>query len=107
VTLTPQRLLVPWSRKNRATPLFPVWAVRPVQILSACTRVHFTFTFTLTKPVISVAETESERFTMCSVSSGTGMKPFFHYAYCECDYFEAADHSKRKQNVHIIDYCQG
>jgi len=33
-------LLMPWSRKSRATPLLPVWAVQPVQSLSACTRVH-------------------------------------------------------------------
>jgi hypothetical protein len=33
------------SRKGRAKPLLPQWAVRPVQSLSACTRVHFTFTF--------------------------------------------------------------
>jgi len=43
VTLTPHPLLVQWSRKNRAIPLLPLWAVRPVQSLSACTRVHFTF----------------------------------------------------------------
>jgi hypothetical protein len=42
VTLTPHPLLVLWSRKNRAIPLLPLWAVRPVQSLSACTRVHFT-----------------------------------------------------------------
>ena len=42
VTLTPD-LLVPWSWKGRAIPLLPLWAVRPVQNLSACTRVHFTF----------------------------------------------------------------
>ena len=36
-------LLVPWSRKSRVIPLLPLWAVRPVQSLSACTRVHFTF----------------------------------------------------------------
>jgi len=36
---------MPWSRKSRAIPLLPLWAVRPVQSLSACTRVHFTFTF--------------------------------------------------------------
>ena len=46
VTLTPHPLLVPWSRKNRAIPVLPLWAVRPVRSLSACTRVHFTF-FTL------------------------------------------------------------
>jgi len=42
VTLTPHPLLVPWSRKGRAIPLLPLWAVRPIQSLSACTRVHFT-----------------------------------------------------------------
>jgi len=39
----PSPLLVPWSRKSRAIPLLPLWAVRSVQSLSACTRVHFTF----------------------------------------------------------------
>jgi len=43
VTLTPQPILVPWSRKGRAIPLLPLCAVWPVQSLSACTRVHFTF----------------------------------------------------------------
>ena len=46
VTLTLHPLLVPWWRKGRAKPLLPLWAVRPVQSLSACTRVTFTFTFT-------------------------------------------------------------
>ena len=43
VTLTPHPLLVPWSRKVKAIPLLPLWAVRPVQSLSACTRLHFNF----------------------------------------------------------------
>jgi len=43
VTLAPHPLLVPWSWKSRAIPLLPLWAVRPVQSLSACTRVDFTF----------------------------------------------------------------
>jgi len=30
---------------DRAIPLVALWAVRPVQSLSACTRVHITFTF--------------------------------------------------------------
>ena len=47
VSLTLHPLLVPRSRKSRAIPLLPLWAVRHVQSLSACTRVHFTFTFTL------------------------------------------------------------
>jgi len=38
VTLTPHPLLEPWSWKSRAIPLLPLWASRPVQSLSACTR---------------------------------------------------------------------
>jgi len=38
VTLTAYPLLVPWSWKSRAIPLLLLWAVRPVQSLSACTR---------------------------------------------------------------------
>jgi hypothetical protein len=43
MTLTPHPLLVPWSRKDRAIPPLPLWTARPVQSLSTCTRVHFTF----------------------------------------------------------------
>jgi hypothetical protein len=75
VTLTPHPLLVLWSWKGRAMYLYfcygpyglyrasvpvqgctlpyrraitllPLWAKRPVQSLSACTRVTYTFTFT-------------------------------------------------------------
>ena len=45
VTLTLHSLLVPWSRKTRAKPLFALWAVQPVQSRSAFTRVHFNLTF--------------------------------------------------------------
>ena len=37
VTLTTHPRLVPWSKKSRAIPLLTLWAVRPVQSLSACT----------------------------------------------------------------------
>ena len=40
VTLTLHPLLVPWSRRSRAILLLPLWAVRPVQNLSACSRAH-------------------------------------------------------------------
>jgi hypothetical protein len=47
VTLTTHHFLVPWSRKSRTIPLLSLWAVRPVQSLSACcTWVHFTLPFT-------------------------------------------------------------
>ena len=59
VTLTPQPLLVQWSRKSRTIPLLPLWAVRPVQNLSACTRVHFTFTLLrINKTQIKIINTE-------------------------------------------------
>jgi len=45
VTLTPYSLLVSWSKKSRAIPPLPLRDVRPVQSLSACTRVHFIFTY--------------------------------------------------------------
>ena len=37
VTLTSHPFIVPWTRKSRAIPLLPLWAVRSVQSLSACT----------------------------------------------------------------------
>ena len=65
VTLTPHSLLVPWSRKGRAIPLLPLWAVRPVQSLTACTRVHFTFTFYCNNEFLK----ESTQITIpCAVS---------------------------------------
>ena len=45
VMLTPLNLLMLWSRKSIAIPLLPLWGVRPVQSLSACTRVHFTLLY--------------------------------------------------------------
>ena len=51
VTLPPHPLLVLWSRKSRAIPLLPLWAVQPVQSLSACTTVHCNFTYTSTPPM--------------------------------------------------------
>jgi len=47
VALIRYLLLVPWSRKGKGIPLFPLWAVRSLQSLSTCTKVHFTFTFYL------------------------------------------------------------
>jgi len=42
VLLTSHLFLMPWARKSRAIPLLPLWAVRPLQSLSVCTKVHFT-----------------------------------------------------------------
>jgi hypothetical protein len=53
VMLTLQLLLVTWSWKSRAICLLPLWAVQPVQSLSACTRVHFTKTINCYGTIIS------------------------------------------------------
>ena len=53
-------LLVRWSRTNRAIPLFPLRAVRPIQSLIACTGVHFTFTYTSTPPMGHTVFTEPQ-----------------------------------------------
>ena len=45
VTLIPHPLLVLWSRRIRAIPLLPLWAVQPVQSVSTCARVYFIHTF--------------------------------------------------------------
>jgi len=41
-------------------PLLPLWTVRPVQCLSACTTVHFTFTYTSTPLMGRTACTEPQ-----------------------------------------------
>ena len=49
VTLTRHLLLGLWSRKSRAKPLISLWAVQPVQSLSACTKVQFFYCTDCTK----------------------------------------------------------
>jgi hypothetical protein len=61
---------------SRATPLLPLCAVRPVQSLSACTRVTFTSTFTKTK--ISSSIWQNQPTSRCSsrkysLSAGTSI----------------------------------
>ena len=55
VTLTAHPLLMQWSWKGRAILLLPLGAIRPVQSLSACTRVHFN---------IHCSESNRNRFSM-------------------------------------------
>ena len=59
VTQTPHPLLATWSKKSTAISVLPLWAVRPVQSLSACGRVHFTlrsdFTTTTTTTAAAAA----------------------------------------------------
>jgi len=58
VTLTPHPLLVPLVMKGYIYTSTPLWAVRPVQSLSACTRVHFTFFYSI--PSVNNAANSSE-----------------------------------------------
>ena len=56
------------------TPLLPLWAVRPVQSLSAGTRVHFTFTCTskplwAVRPVQSLSASTRVHFTFTCTST--------------------------------------
>ena len=60
VTLTPHHLIIPCSRKSTAITLLPLQAVRPVQSLSACTTVHFTFTYTSTPRMARTGCTEPQ-----------------------------------------------
>jgi len=41
-------------------PLLPLWTVQPVQSLTACTRVHFNFTYNSTPPMDRTACTEPQ-----------------------------------------------
>jgi len=65
VTLTPHPHLVQWSRKSRAIPLLPLWAVRPVQSLSACTRVHFALCLIVSGLYVLKNRTNLEKFAAC------------------------------------------
>ena len=65
VTMTPDSLLVPWSRKSRAIPLLPSRAVRPVQSLSACTKVHSPFYYPNTIYYAGVTRKASAAVFIC------------------------------------------
>ena len=70
VTLIPLPFLVPWSWKGRAIPQLPLWVVRPVQSLIACTRVHFTFLRLVVANgwnILCLTHTEILRRWLCSL----------------------------------------
>jgi hypothetical protein len=73
MTLTPRPLLVPWSWKGRAIPILSLWAVRPVQSLSACKRAHFTFFYFLLNTTLWRRLT-SAGVCCNSIKIGTGRK---------------------------------
>ena len=87
VTLTPHPLLVPWSRKSRAMCLFPLWAVRPVQSLSACTRVPIIVTiYTLSNPCTGV-EVEAPEISWQSAYEWGKVSPTYRPSLLPRKYF--------------------
>jgi hypothetical protein len=61
---------------SRAIPLLPLWTVRPVQSLSACTRVTFTFTYILYYTLgVSDFYLYCEWLSHTSVTTVTGFVP--------------------------------
>ena len=87
MTLTPHPLLVLLSRKNRAIPLLPLWAVRPVQSLSACRRVRFTLLLCHGVIVPLNATTASHPRTKYTTSSSltnlARLRCIWHYSWHE------------------------
>ena len=67
-------LLVPWSRKGSCIPLIPLWAVRPVQSLSACTRVHFTLPQCLYKGALYLTSVPVQVCTLPYITFQIGWK---------------------------------
>ena len=82
VMLTPHPLLVSWSRKSRAIPLLLLWAVRPVQSLSDCTRVHFTFLLLRLIVIWNVAPLEADSQNLSTPSQRDLTKRQNHCDMC-------------------------
>jgi len=116
VTLTPHPLLALCSKKGRAIPLLPLWAVRPVQSLSACTRVTFTLPFFLLGIFLSVCTcwfhnpvTLLSRFFFFLIDFGT-------WSYqCRCSHFIhislhmskcSSAHTLYIKSLYVLFFCQ-
>ena len=82
VTLTPHPLLVPWSWKGRAIPLLALWAVLPVQSLSACTRVHFTL-FHFSCKCSRLQDYETDAY-ICSSVQNNKTEPLGEETFTSC-----------------------
>jgi hypothetical protein len=95
VTLTPHPLLVLWSRKSRAIPLLPLWAVLPVQSLSARIRVQFTFTFTFTGELSNLAYCRRVLHATCLQTHLPTVMPFWQFQN-SCPVFVASEIQKRE-----------
>jgi len=117
VMLTPHSLLVPWSRKGRAIPLLPLWAVRPVepQCLYKCAL----FLYTLVRMQVCRQECinplNPELNPICYLLVLLGAHHFFHvsrirvksltlrrlmsYIYMKHPFLMFLDHTQRRSTV--------
>jgi hypothetical protein len=102
VTLTPHPLLVPWSRKGRVIPLLPLGIVRPVQSLSACTRVHFTCVAPVYCAPIRHLNVRNSLWLSNVRIQNCGMIPaFFLSEACELHYTKTTITSKSQNNAFL------
>ena len=95
VTLTPHPLLVPWSRKSRAIPLLPLWAVQLVQSLRACTRAHVTFTLPLGSYTVN-----NKRTFFPTFRRDVSLFIFSHPRHLNIHTNKSHLHRRRRQKVH-------
>ena len=100
VTLTPHPLLVPWSRKSRAITLLPLWAVRPVQSLSAwqgCT---------LPLLLLSIIKWRNRSIVNVFVNDITGSRNA-RYVTTFVKYGETRQTMELVRNANRTDFCFG
>jgi hypothetical protein len=63
--------------KEESYTAIPLWAVRPVQSLSACTRVHFTLTQCLYKGAVYLTFCPESHMKYTNILFGGGVFPTF------------------------------
>jgi len=94
IPLLPLRALRPVQNLSACTPVHftftytstPLCAVRPVQNLSACTRVHFTLTYTSTPPMCPAACTEPQ----CLYTGALHLYLYLYSPYVSYDLYRAS-----------------
>jgi hypothetical protein len=63
---------------SRAIPLLSLWALRPVQNLSACTRVNFSLPYIHLQTDIYIFKSTGSLWTNCVHGVATGLKASYH-----------------------------
>ena len=101
----PSPLLVPWSWKSRAIPLLSLWAVRPIESLSACTRVHFTFSRPYVRSPLRTTHVTTQTTQSNYMSRATQLHSHLHLArYRSCNCSERLEISTPDQHRNLINH---